>query len=74
MPAKWQHSGRLGQVPSQAADALSQPLKCSSLSHRQYSWLQEQGVEKGIILLTITFSDPLGKFLLPFLMTLVLLA
>ena len=57
-----------GRVLQKAVDALNQHMICGMVSPTtRIHGCRNQGVEKGIVPLTISPSDPLGKYLLPIL-------
>lgn len=65
MPIKWQQPGRQGQGSITEVYALNQHLVYGIISPIASIHGMNQGVEKGMVLLTITSSDPLGTLLLP---------
>jgi hypothetical protein len=70
-PIRWQQPGGLGQGSREDFESCFESAMNGMVSPiARIHGYRNQGVEKGIVPLTIIPSDPLGKFLLPVSVTL----
>ena len=66
VPIRWQQLRSLGQGSSEVVCALNQhPMHGMSSSIGGIQGSRNEGLEKGLVLLTSTPSGPLGKYLFP---------